>query len=44
MTIFPLDDHVPFRSRYLWRNGALVPWAEATVHVSAIGHASGSSV
>ncbi len=25
---------------YLWRNGALVPWEEATVHVNAVGHAS----
>ncbi len=25
---------------YLWRNGDLVPWAEARVHVGAVGHAS----
>ncbi len=27
-------------ARFLWRNGELVPWAEATVHVGAVGHAS----
>jgi branched-chain amino acid aminotransferase len=29
---------------YLWRNGAIVPWADATVHVNAVGHASVSAV
>jgi branched-chain amino acid aminotransferase len=29
---------------YLWRNGALVPWESATVHVNAVGHASVSAV
>jgi len=24
----------------LWRNGRLVPWNEATIHVNAVGHAS----
>ncbi len=28
------------RATYLWRNGSLVPWAEAVVHVGAVGHAS----
>jgi branched-chain amino acid aminotransferase len=27
----------------LWRNGRLVSWSEATVHVTAVGHASVSS-
>ncbi|MFO8033656.1 MAG: branched-chain-amino-acid transaminase [Candidatus Bipolaricaulota bacterium] len=27
-------------ARYLWRNGEIVPWSEATVHVNAVGHAS----
>jgi branched-chain amino acid aminotransferase len=44
MTIFPLTADVPFTPRYLWRNGELVPWSSATVHVSHIGHASVSSV
>lgn len=29
---------------FIWRNGKIVPWAEATVHVNAVGHASVSSV
>lgn len=32
------------RPEFLWRNGALTPWAEAVVHVNAVGHASVSSV
>jgi branched-chain amino acid aminotransferase len=44
MSIFPVNDDVPFKPRYLWRNGALEPWQSATVHVSSIGHASISSV
>jgi len=24
----------------LWRNGELVPWSEATIHINAVGHAS----
>ena len=30
--------------RWIWRSGALVPWAEATVHVNAVGHASVAAV
>jgi branched-chain amino acid aminotransferase len=30
--------------RFIWRNGEIVPWADATVHVNAVGHASVSSV
>jgi branched-chain amino acid aminotransferase len=44
MTIFPTTADVPFKPRYLSRNGQLIPWADATVHVSHIGHASVSSV
>ena len=44
MSIFPVTENVPFKPRYLWRNGALEPWQSATVHVSSIGHASISSV
>jgi branched-chain amino acid aminotransferase len=31
-------------ARYLWRNGQIVPWSDATVHVTAAGHASVSAV
>ena len=34
----------PAGPAYLWRNGAIVPWADATVHVNAVGHASVSAV
>lgn len=44
MTIFPTTENVPFKPRYLWRNGELVPWNDANVHVTHIGHASVSSV
>ncbi len=29
---------------YLWRNGELVPWEQASVHVTSVGHASVASV
>jgi branched-chain amino acid aminotransferase len=44
MSIFPTTDEVPFTPRCLWRGGEIVPWHEANVHVSSIGHASVSSV
>lgn len=25
---------------YLWRNGEIIPWEEATIHVNSVGHAS----
>ena len=25
---------------HIWRNGEILPWAEATIHVNAVGHAS----
>jgi branched-chain amino acid aminotransferase len=25
---------------FIWRNGQIIPWAEATIHVNAVGHAS----
>src|ERR1700684_2990694 len=31
-------------AKYLWCSGRLVPWNEATVHISAVGHASVASV
>lgn len=30
--------------QWLWRSGALVPWADANIHVNAVGHASVASV
>ncbi len=32
------------RPEFIWRNGKLVPWPEAVVHVNAVGHASVPSV
>jgi branched-chain amino acid aminotransferase len=32
------------RPAWLWRDGALRPWAESTVHVNAVGHASVAAV
>lgn len=32
------------RPEWLWRSGALVPWAHANIHVNAVGHASVASV
>jgi branched-chain amino acid aminotransferase len=29
---------------FIWRNGEIIPWKEALVHVRAVGHASVSSV
>lgn len=29
---------------WIWRNGALVPWEQATIHVNAVGHASVAAV
>jgi len=29
---------------FLWRNGEIIPWGEALVHVRAVGHASVSAV
>jgi len=24
----------------IWRNGEIIPWEEATIHVNSVGHAS----
>lgn len=29
---------------YIWRNGEIIPWEEATVHVNSVGHASVAGV
>lgn len=29
---------------WIWRNGEIIPWEQATVHVNSVGHASVSSV
>ncbi len=31
-------------AEYIWRNGNVIPWHNATVHVNAVGHASVSGV
>ena len=32
------------RAAFLWRNGSLVPWEDATIHVNAVGHASVAAI
>lgn len=32
------------RPKWLWRSGSLVPWAEAAIHVNAVGHASVAAI
>jgi len=32
------------RREWLWRSGSLAPWAESTVHVNAVGHASVAAI
>ncbi len=32
------------RATVLWRNGELVPWEEALIHVNAVGHASVAAI
>ena len=29
---------------WIWRNGRLAPWEQATVHVNAVGHASVAAI
>ena len=29
---------------YIWRNGQIIPWKQATIHVNAVGHASVAAV
>ncbi|HKT02288.1 MAG TPA: branched-chain-amino-acid transaminase [Rugosimonospora sp.] len=36
----PDTDH----PQWIWRNGELVPWRDATVHVNSVGHASVAAV
>lgn len=31
-------------AKYIWRNGNIIPWEEATVHVNSVGHASVSGI
>lgn len=31
-------------ARYLWRNGEVVPWEDAQVHITSVGHGSVASV
>ncbi|WP_079315044.1 branched-chain amino acid transaminase [Microbispora sp. GKU 823] len=40
----PLGDPEFGNPEWIWRNGSLIPWADARVHVNAVGHASVSAV
>ncbi|WP_242891024.1 aminotransferase class IV [Actinomadura litoris] len=44
MTLGSLADPGGENPRWIWRNGELVPWERATVHVNAVGHASVAAV
>ncbi len=37
-------DNTEGHSEFIWREGKIIPWEEATVHVNAVGHASVSAV
>jgi len=32
------------KATYLWRNGDFIPWEDATIHVSSVGHASVAAI
>jgi branched-chain amino acid aminotransferase len=32
------------RPQWIWRSGTLLPWADARIHVNAVGHASASAI
>ena len=32
------------QARFLWRNGAIIPWEKALIHVNSVGHASVAGV
>lgn len=44
MTLGSLADPAAGHPEWIWRNGGLVPWETATVHVNAVGHASVAAV
>jgi branched-chain amino acid aminotransferase len=31
-------------AKYIWRNGEIIPWGDATIHVNSVGHASVSGI
>lgn len=31
-------------AQYIWRNGAIIIWQDATVHVNSVGHASVAAI
>lgn len=39
-----LSDATAGHSEWIWRNGELTPWEQATVHVNAVGHASVAAI
>jgi len=32
------------QASHIWRNGSIIPWNEATIHVNAVGHASVAAI
>jgi len=44
MAILSLVSHDVSHADFIWRNGEILPWNEALVHVRSVGHASVSSV
>jgi branched-chain amino acid aminotransferase len=43
-SIESLASAVDEEPRWIWRGGAVVPWADAKIHVNAVGHASTSAI
>jgi len=31
-------------AKYIWRNGEIIPWEKATIHVNSVGHASVAAI
>lgn len=44
MAVEVYSENITAHSEFIWRDGEMMPWEEATVHVRAVGHASVSSV
>jgi branched-chain amino acid aminotransferase len=39
-----LSDNAAGHQEWIWRNGEILPWERATVHVNAVGHASVAAI
>ena len=44
MAVEVYSDKMTAHSEFIWRDGEMLPWEDATVHVRAVGHSSVSSV